>query len=142
MSEELPAFLARRVEHMEMVQEFHKAHDGGQPDYMLARRLIHEEMEELEAELMTHDEIRNPYTKGLTATITQVNRANVIKEMADVMYVLYGFADRFNIDLDEAFSRVHESNMSKVALDGKIYFRKDGKVMKPDHYKAPELGDL
>ena len=44
--------------------------------------------------------------------------------------------------LDEAFMRVHLSNMSKLGEDGKPIFREDGKVLKGPNYKAPDLTDL
>lgn len=122
----------------EMVQTFHMGHDGGAPDFMLARRLIFEEMNELWVEMMT---ATDGHLLSGPATIDDVNRAAVIKEMADVMYVMYGFADRFGIDLDEAFRRVHESNMSKM-VDGRTVLRSDGKVLKPDTWVAPDLSNL
>ena len=47
-----------------------------------------------------------------------------------------------NEALDEAFMRVHFSNMSKLGEDGKPIFREDGKVLKGPNYKAPDLTDL
>ena len=47
-----------------------------------------------------------------------------------------------NEALDEAFMRVHLSNMSKLGEDGKPIFREDGKVLKGPNYKAPDLTDL
>lgn len=43
---------------------------------------------------------------------------------------------------DEAFRRVHLSNMSKLGEDGKPIYREDGKVMKGPNYKEPDLEDL
>ena len=45
-------------------------------------------------------------------------------------------------DLNEAFKRVHESNMSKVDNNGKPIFNASGKVMKGPNYKPPCLKDL
>ena len=59
----------------------------------------------------------------------------VMKEACDLVYVVLGM-------FDEAFSRVHESNMSKLGEDGKPIYREDGKVLKgPDFFK-PDLSDL
>lgn len=41
-----------------------------------------------------------------------------------------------------AFTRVHNSNMSKLDDNGKPIKREDGKVMKGPNYKAPDLTDL
>lgn len=66
----------------------------------------------------------------------------LLKELADLVYVTYGYAATFGWDLDEAVRRVHASNMSKLGEDGKPIFREDGKVMKGPNYEAPDLKDL
>ena len=71
------------------------------------------------------------------------NQAALLKELADLVYVCYGYADRFGWDLDEAFRRVHLSNMSKLdPVTGKPIFREDGKILKSSAYKEPNLRDL
>jgi len=68
--------------------------------------------------------------------------ANCLKELADLVYVCYQYAENMGWDLDEAMHRVHESNMSKLDDDGKPIFREDGKVLKGPNYKPPNLEDL
>lgn len=68
-------------------------------------------------------------------------KVNLLKELTDILYVVYGFAAAFGIDIDEAFKRVHESNMSKL-VDGKPIKNEHGKVMKGPNYKKPVLVDL
>tara|TARA_R100000008_G_C3527387_1_gene137333 strand:+ start:141 stop:545 length:405 start_codon:yes stop_codon:yes gene_type:complete len=65
-----------------------------------------------------------------------------LKELADLVYVCYQYAENMRWDLDEALHRVHESNMSKLDEDGKPIYRKDGKVLKGPNYKPPNLEDL
>ena len=65
-----------------------------------------------------------------------------LKELADLVYVCYGYAATFGWDLDEAVKRVHTSNMSKLGDDGKPIKREDGKVQKGPNYKKPDLTDL
>ncbi|MFE9613437.1 MazG nucleotide pyrophosphohydrolase domain-containing protein [Streptomyces sp. NPDC006012] len=60
-------------------------------------------------------------------------------ELADVVYVAYGTALVHGIDLDAVLAEVHRSNMSKVGPDGQISRRADGKVLKGDHYEAPDV---
>jgi len=43
---------------------------------------------------------------------------------------------------DEAFKRVHASNMSKLGEDGNPVRRADGKILKGTNYKPPVLDDL
>ncbi len=66
---------------------------------------------------------------------------DAIKELSDLVYVCYQYAENMGWDLDEALRRVHESNMSKLE-DGKAVYREDGKVLKGAHYKPPTLSDL
>ena len=68
--------------------------------------------------------------------------AEALKELADLVYVCYQYAENMNWFLDEALHRVHESNMSKLGEDGKPIYREDGKVLKGPNYKPPDLTDL
>ena len=68
--------------------------------------------------------------------------AEALKELADLVYVCYQYAENMNWFLDEALHRVHESNMSKLDEDGKPIYREDGKVLKGPNYKKPNLSDL
>ena len=65
-----------------------------------------------------------------------------LKELADLVYVCYQYAENMNWFLDEALNRVHESNMSKLGEDGKPIYREDGKVLKGPNYQPPNLSDL
>tara|TARA_R100001463_G_scaffold127490_1_gene185591 strand:- start:209 stop:655 length:447 start_codon:yes stop_codon:yes gene_type:complete len=73
---------------------------------------------------------------------SQENRTEVLKELADLVYVCYQFAATYNLDLDEALDRIHKSNMSKLDDEGNPIYRRDGKVLKGDNYKPPTLDDL
>ena len=67
---------------------------------------------------------------------------NTLKELADLVYVCYQYAENMGWSLDEALDRVHKSNMSKLDEDGKPIYREDGKVLKGPNYKPPSLTDL
>jgi predicted HAD superfamily Cof-like phosphohydrolase len=122
-----------------MVLEFHRAFDcavDDRSDDTAQSRisLLAEELEELTDEL----EPLNGFTYG----VDDLDLPAVAKEMADVLYILYGTAVAWGIDLDEAFRRVHESNMSKLWSDGRPRYRyPDGKVLKPPTYQKPDLTD-
>ena len=68
--------------------------------------------------------------------------ADALKELADLVYVCYQYAENMGWFLDEALDRVHKSNMSKLGADGKPIYREDGKVLKGPNYKPPNLEDL
>ena len=96
----------------------------------MQRSLIVEEFKEfLDAE--------NQLLLGLT-----VNAADCLKELADLVYVAYQYAENMGWDLDEALNRVHQSNMSKLGEDGNPIYREDGKVLKGPNYQPPNLSDL
>ena len=67
---------------------------------------------------------------------------NELKELADLVYVCFQYAENMEWDREEALDRVHKSNMSKLGLDGKPIRRADGKVLKGPNYSPPELKDL
>jgi len=69
-------------------------------------------------------------------------KAECLKELADLVYVCYQYAENLGWFLDEALDRVHKSNMSKLGEDGKPVYREDGKVLKGPNYEPPTLTDL
>ena len=72
----------------------------------------------------------------------RVNATECLKELADLVYVCYQYAENLGWDLDEALNRVHQSNMSKLDEDGQPIRREDGKVLKGPNYKKRTLPDL
>ena len=71
-----------------------------------------------------------------------VIKSDCLKELADLVYVCYQYAENMGWSLDEALDRVHKSNMSKLGEDGKPVYREDGKVLKGPNYEPPTLTDL
>lgn len=69
-------------------------------------------------------------------------REELLKELADLVFVCYQFAAAFQLDLDEALRRVFESNMSKLDEQGNVIYRADGKVLKGSNYQPPDLSGL
>ncbi|MEK6526129.1 MAG: MazG nucleotide pyrophosphohydrolase domain-containing protein [Nitrospirota bacterium] len=104
-----------------MVTEFHRAFAiligtaPAVPDEatrLLRVRLIQEEFDELQ-DALSHQDV-----------------AAVAKELADLLYVVYGTAVSCGIDMEPVFREVHRSNMSKVGG----HKRADGKWVKPSGY--------
>ncbi len=69
-------------------------------------------------------------------------QSDTLKELADLVYVCYQYAENMGWDLDEAMNRVHLSNMSKLDEEGNPIYREDGKVLKGPNYEPPTLTDL
>lgn len=65
--------------------------------------------------------------------------AALAKELADVLYVVYGTADLLEIPLEAVFAEVHRSNMSKVGPNGEVTRREDGKILKPATYREADV---
>ena len=98
----------------------------------LQQRLISEEYEEfLEAHAESVSYIQN--TRA---------REHCLKELTDLVYVAYQYAAAAGWDLDEALTRVHKSNLSKLDDDLRPIKREDGKVMKGPNYQPANLIDL
>ena len=70
------------------------------------------------------------------------HQEHALKELADLVYVCYQYAENMGWDLDTAMDRVHQSNMSKLGEDGNPIYREDGKVLKGPNYQPPTLTDL
>lgn len=128
----------------DMVKEFHNEFDvpviweGWPPTGdMIKRRwsLLNEEYEELWQELFDYED-------GKVVPALEPDKKKVAKEIADMLYVIYGMADVFGIPIDKVFEEVHSSNMSKLGTDGRPIRREDGKIMKGSNYKEPDLSWL
>jgi predicted HAD superfamily Cof-like phosphohydrolase len=68
-----------------------------------------------------------------------IDPKKLTKELADLLYIVYGTAVTFGLPLEEVFTEVHRSNMSKLGADGKPLYRADGKVLKGPNYQEPDL---
>lgn len=127
------------------VEEFTKAMEqpigvpftGSAPLVGLRQKLINEEFIEVDIEI---SKIIFDICDG--QAISKELKANLTKELADLMYVIVGMATTFGLPLKEVFNRVHESNMSKLDDNGKPVYREDGKILKSDNYIPPQLEDL
>lgn len=62
--------------------------------------------------------------------------------LVDTMYYIYDSAARKGINLDLVFDEVHKCNMAKCDSTGKVRRREDGKVMKPEGWKAPNISTV
>lgn len=119
----------RSFDPFEAVLEFHRAFDvlvgraPASPDagvVDLRLKLIKEELAELEAAMAAGDLI------------------GIADGLADLLYVVYGTAVSYGIDIRPIFDEVHRSNMAKVGGAK----REDGKVLKPDGWAAPNLAPI
>lgn len=107
-----------------------KNYDEAPEDVEMIFECIFEEMDEFCLAAEAYKETPNKET-----------REQLCKEWADLQYVVSQAAAYYDILADEAFDRVHNSNMTKV-IDGKVVYRDDGKILKPETYVAPDMKGL
>jgi predicted HAD superfamily Cof-like phosphohydrolase len=62
----------------------------------------------------------------------------VAKELADLLYVVYGTAVAYGMMMEPVFREVHRSNLSKVGG----HKRADGKWVKPPTYSPAQIEPL
>lgn len=109
-----------------MVEEFHRTFE------IVAQTVptdLTDETKRLRVQLIQEefDELKESMAGG--------NLALVAKELADLLYVVYGTAVSYGIDMEPVFREVHRSNLSKVGG----YKRADGKWVKPSTYSPANL---
>lgn len=75
----------------------------------------------------------------LRADPAQPDLIETADALADLAYVIYGFALEASLPLDAILSEVQRSNMSKLGQDGKPLYRADGKVLKGPNFSQPDI---
>lgn len=121
------------IEQLRMLEEFHStfgAHLEHAPTVDLTPEtialrvsLIQEELDEYKEAAEAHDLV------------------GVADALSDLMYVVLGtYVSHGLQDVAEAlFAEVHASNMSKLDADGQVLYRSDGKVLKSNLWRPPDL---
>jgi phosphoribosyl-ATP pyrophosphohydrolase len=132
---------------------------GASVDVRLWFKLVQEEMDELKAELahgnkeaglkemadlmyvvsgvlLLSDNVEFLPDEEAQEDLDLLNEAH--KTIGDAVQ-RFGFTREI---VEEAFARVHLSNMSKLDDAGKPVKREDGKILKGPNYKAPDMKDL
>lgn len=66
----------------------------------------------------------------------------VADALGDMVYVIFGTALTYGVDLNAVLAEIHRSNMSKLGEDGKPVLREDGKVVKGPYYFRPNLAHV
>jgi predicted HAD superfamily Cof-like phosphohydrolase len=134
-------------EHYKMVLEFHETFGCAideDPTSDLRRSrlgLLAEEMDETDYELVPED-WNSSGNRDLWSEDPTTQRERLAKELCDILYVVFGTAIALGIDIDEAFVRVHRSNMSKVWDDYTVHYDDNGKVLKPPTYQPPDMAGV
>jgi predicted HAD superfamily Cof-like phosphohydrolase len=110
----------------QMVAYYYKR-AGFEPSVDTSINLIDEEYQEWVHETMTFN----------------YDAASELKELADLVYVIYGYAQACGWDLDEALYRVHCNNVGRmIHPDGEVHKDENGKIIKNPLFKKVNLEDL
>jgi predicted HAD superfamily Cof-like phosphohydrolase len=129
--DDLPQEWNKPLDTASAVAEFHRAFD------LPMRELPSTEIEDSLAKLrvaLLEEEVGEFVTASEKGDIVGIADA-----LADIVYVIYGTALTYGIDLDSVLQEVHRSNMSKLSSDGKPLIRDDGKVLKSEQYFPPDI---
>lgn len=134
---------------IEQTDEYGIKEEGIKELFEYRLRLIKEELEELRTgmgEFNFSVESRRVWGGGsLGPSIDKEVReakVEILDALADLLYVVYGTAIAFKMDIDEAMRRVHASNMTKLGLFEQPIHDVSGRIMKGPYYRKPELEDL
>jgi predicted HAD superfamily Cof-like phosphohydrolase len=123
-----------RVDMAAAVAEFHSAFN------LPMRQLPSAEIDDALARLrvaLLEEEVSEFVTASEKADLVGITDA-----LADIVYVAYGTALTYGIDLDSALREVHRSNMSKLGSDGAPLIRGDGKVLKSERSSPPNIAEV
>lgn len=133
--------LPTEIDRLALVKQFQRADPTYPSDKEFHWKLIREEIDEV-AEAYTH--LLKELT-DLEYVLVGATAKGVHEMPEDIVNNLYAFEHLYNAIpveiLNEAFNRVHRSNMSKLT-DGQLVKREDGKVLKGPNYQPPNLKDL
>jgi predicted HAD superfamily Cof-like phosphohydrolase len=111
----------------EDIERFGTACDqpASEANYKMYLSLIDEEVAELEEAVMAND------------------RVEQLDALIDILVVTMGAVRAGGFDGEGAWKEVMDTNFAKIDPDtGKVRKREDGKVLKPEGWKAPELAQF
>jgi predicted HAD superfamily Cof-like phosphohydrolase len=122
-------------EQLKAVEEFHNMflqENGTEPrllpenEFLLRYNLMAEE----------NDEYKEACWNG--------DLVEIADALGDQLYILCGTILKHGLQhkIEEVFSEIQRSNMSKLGSDGKPIFREDGKIQKGPGYSQPDINKI
>jgi len=99
--------------------------EPSEANYKMYLDLIREETDELEEAIQDNDKVEQ------------------LDALVDILVVTMGAIRAAGWDGEAAWKEVMDTNFAKIDPDtGKVIKREDGKVLKPEGWKAPELAQF
>lgn len=68
-----------------------------------------------------------------------VDPVEVIDALGDMLYLIVGAFVALGVPFEKVLREIHASNMSKLGANGKPVKREDGKIMKGENFRPPNL---
>jgi predicted HAD superfamily Cof-like phosphohydrolase len=126
---------------LDQLIEWHKAFDvpfRTEPDP------FDDEDETMKLYRLRHRIMKEEINEWLESALYNDDTPKRAKELADILYTVFGtiITEGLQDQIEQVFDEVHKSNMSKLGDDGKPVKRADGKVLKGENYKEPDLSFL
>lgn len=120
------------IEELKKVQNFHQTFqqtDAEKPT------LLDQRTWELRHRLMKEE------TDEYLEACVEGDIVGVADALGDQLYILCGTILKHGLQhkIVEVFNEIHDSNMSKLGVDGKPIFREDGKILKGPGYFKPDI---
>ncbi len=116
------------IKEQQMVADFHKLFEL---PINTTPKIVGKDLHDLRVGLIDEE------FKELKEAMKKENLVKIADGLADLIYVLYGTAITYGLDMDPIFREVHRSNMSKG--DPETVRAPNGKILKSENYSPPEL---
>jgi predicted HAD superfamily Cof-like phosphohydrolase len=124
-------------DHQEQVRDFMRAMGQDIPKYPIVPSPV-----VLKLRVNLIDEEFKEFMDALPDSLEDESNVEILSKIADsiadLLYVVYGAAVAFGIDIHPILDEIHRSNMTK--FDGVI--RSDGKVLKGASYDPPRVTNI
>ena len=77
----------------------------------------------------------------MKAAIDSMDQVEMLDAAADIIFVLAGIIEKAGLGeyMDEVMDEVLESNDSKISPNGEVVRDENGKIGKPEGYRAPDI---
>ena len=121
--------------YINMVAEFHTAFN--MPDPQDYKQLT---LEQYELRHRLLEEENNEYLEACGDD----DLVGIADALGDQLYIIYGTILKHGLQdrIEEVFTEIHRSNMSKLDENGKPILREDGKILKGKNYFKPNISKV
>ena len=77
----------------------------------------------------------------MKAAIDSMDQVEMLDAAADIIFVLAGIIEKAGLGeyMDEVMAEVLRSNNTKISASGEVVRDENGKIGKPEHYRAPDI---